>query len=239
MSAAGEFVETERKYDVRPDFDLPDLTGLASVAAVTPPRTYQLSAVYFDTEDLRLAVARITLRRRTGGTDAGWHLKLPATGDSRREVHAPLGEAAADVPTATGRAAVEVPVRLAARISAWTGGQPLLPIARLDTTRVLRYLTGHGDQVLAEIADDLVTGSLPVSDATQPGQPAPPDADPPGPPLPQPRWRQASTWREVEVELAAGPRDLLDLVGKRLVQAGAAPSSAASKLARLLAARQG
>ncbi|HEY5990150.1 MAG TPA: CYTH domain-containing protein, partial [Streptosporangiaceae bacterium] len=70
--------ETERKYEVDADFAVPDLSGLAGIAAVTGPRTHQLSAVYFDTTGFRLAAAHITLRRRTGGTDAGWHLKLPA-----------------------------------------------------------------------------------------------------------------------------------------------------------------
>jgi CYTH domain-containing protein len=226
---AGEFIETERKYEVGPDFALPDLTGLESVAAVSPPQTHQLSAVYFDTADLRLAAARITLRRRTGGTDAGWHLKLPAGAQSRREVHAALGEATAEVPAA-----------LAGKVSAWTGGQPLQPIAQLDTTRVVHHLTGPGDQVLAEIADDLVTGLLPAPDAAGTGVAAPEDAGPAGAGAQgQPRWQQASRWREVEVELAAGPRGLLDVVGERLLQAGATPSAAASKLSRLLAARQG
>src|SRR4249920_2761060 len=90
----GGFVETERKYEAAADFTLPDLAGLAGVAAITGPRTYRLRAVYFDTADLSLAAARITLRRRTGGTDAGWHLKLPVGVDSRREVHAPLGRGA-------------------------------------------------------------------------------------------------------------------------------------------------
>ncbi|WP_242418751.1 CYTH domain-containing protein, partial [Frankia sp. CpI1-P] len=43
----------------------------------TAPRTVTLDAVYYDSDDLRLARNQITLRRRTGGHDAGWHLKLP------------------------------------------------------------------------------------------------------------------------------------------------------------------
>src|SRR5512132_2852366 len=44
---AGGFVETERKYEAGADFSLPDLAGLAGVAAVTGPRIYRLRAVYF------------------------------------------------------------------------------------------------------------------------------------------------------------------------------------------------
>ena len=36
-----------------------------------------LSAVYHDTDDLRLARWEVTLRRRQGGVDEGWHLQLP------------------------------------------------------------------------------------------------------------------------------------------------------------------
>jgi hypothetical protein len=91
MSGAdGGKLEVENKYAVGPGFVVPDLSGLPGVAAVSSPHTYHLTAIYLDTPGFRLASAHITLRRRTGGTDAGWHLKLPA-GTARREVHAPLG----------------------------------------------------------------------------------------------------------------------------------------------------
>jgi CYTH domain len=222
---AGEFIETERKYEAAADFALPDLAGLDGVAAITGPRTYRLRAVYFDTRDYGLAKARITLRRRTGGTDAGWHLKLPAGTDSRREVHAPLG-----------RGAYAVPARLAELVVGWSNRQPLVPIALLATTRRLRRLAAEDGQVLAEIADDLVSGSLPEA---APGGPAGPGGVTgtrgPGPP----EWREVSRWREVEVELVTGSRELLGSVGDLLIRAGAVPSAAASKLSRLLASAPG
>src|SRR5215831_2297917 len=175
---AGEFVETERKYDAEAGFALPDLAELDGVAEVTGPQTYRLRAIYFDTTDFRLAAAKITLRRRTGGTDAGWHLKLPAGADSRREVHAPLG-----------RGASRVPARLADLVAGWTGGQPLSPIARLATTRRVRRLARGDGEVLAEVADDLVVGSLPAP--AGPGGADPGDAG-------LPKWREASRWREIE-----------------------------------------
>jgi hypothetical protein len=76
--------------------------------------------------------------------------------------------------------------------------------------------------VLAEVADDLVVGSLP----------APGGAG-------MPEWREASRWREIEIELVTGPRGLLDSAGGLLRRAGAAPSAAASKLSRLLASAPG
>jgi len=41
--------------------------------------------------DLRLTRSGLTLRRRRGGSDDGWHLKLPAGADSRDEVRLPSG----------------------------------------------------------------------------------------------------------------------------------------------------
>jgi len=96
MSGPDSSLEIERKYAVDAGFVVPDLSVVPGVAAVTGPRTYHLTAVYHDTPGQRLAAARITLRRRTGGTDAGWHLKLPAGAGARREVHAPLGPGTAD-----------------------------------------------------------------------------------------------------------------------------------------------
>jgi hypothetical protein len=214
MSAPDSTLEIERKYAVGADFVMPDLSRVPAVAAVTGPRTYHLTAVYLDTPGLRLAEAHITLRRRTGGTDAGWHLKLPA-GPARREVHEPLG-------AGTGA----VPPPLAAMVADWTGGEPLRPIARLQTTRTVRHLVDAAGRVLAEVADDEVTGSLPSGTPSHGGTP---DAEP----APDP-WRMVSAWREVEIELDRGPAEILDQAGRLLILAGARPSPSASKLSQLL-----
>ncbi|WP_435850725.1 CYTH domain-containing protein [Streptomyces mirabilis] len=81
--------ETERKYEAPSAKDtswLPDLTSVDGIASVVGASLDELDAVYYDTDDLRLVGASATLRRRTGGADAGWHLKLPMSGDSREEV---------------------------------------------------------------------------------------------------------------------------------------------------------
>ncbi|MFD0552756.1 CYTH domain-containing protein [Streptomyces rectiviolaceus] len=69
--------EIERKYDVGADVELPDLTGVAGIADVVHKGVVELDATYWDTSDQRLAASSVTLRHRTGGDDAGWHLKLP------------------------------------------------------------------------------------------------------------------------------------------------------------------
>ena len=151
-----DWLENEHKYDVGPDFVIPDLAGLAAGLGVSEPAVLHLAASYFDTPDLRLAAAKVTLRRRTGGTDAGWHLKLPVAPGTRRELQAPL---------APGSEAV--PEDLATRVSEWTGGQPLQIIAILETTRTVRHITGPAGQHLAEVADDLVIGRRPARDGTE------------------------------------------------------------------------
>ncbi len=196
-------METEQKFDVPAGFAVPTLTG-PGVASMTPPDVLHLSATYFDTAGLRLAAAKITLRRRTGGTDPGWHIKLPVSADTRRELHFPLDEGEH-----------EVPAPVAAEVARWTGGEPLRPVARLETTRTIRRLVDPAGQVLAEVADDAVTGSRP-----DPADPA--------------RWRLADQWRELEVELVSGHRNLLNAAAGQLRAAGAEPSRSASKLARVL-----
>jgi inorganic triphosphatase YgiF len=199
-----EQIETERKYDVEAGFVLPDLAGAGGAVSMSPPDVQRLEATYFDTDDLRLIGAHITLRRRTGGEDAGWHIKLPVGGDTRREVHFPLGP-----PSRV------VPAEIAAEVARWSGGAPLRPVARLETRRTVRRLVGGSGDVLAEVADDQVTGSRP--------DPADPAA-----------WRPQDTWREVEVELKSGAPELLDAAAAGLAPVGATPSRSASKLARVL-----
>ena len=102
MSTGGlsRYLEVERKFDVDASTQPPSFDGLPGVAWVERAETQALEAVYFDTAERDLASNRITLRRRTGGLDAGWHLKLPAGSDARTEVRMPLGSGAPDqVPT--------------------------------------------------------------------------------------------------------------------------------------------
>ncbi|RSS58228.1 CYTH and CHAD domain-containing protein [Streptomyces sp. WAC07061] len=88
--------EIERKFEfTTPGAEqrgVPDLTGTAGIAAVVDQGVTDLDAVYYDTPDQRLAADGLTLRRRTGGHDSGWHLKLPVAPGVRDEVTAPLGD---------------------------------------------------------------------------------------------------------------------------------------------------
>ena len=145
----GKHLETEQKYDAAADFVMPDLAGLGERTKAAGRQRYYLSATYYDTDELDLIKNRITLRRRVGGPDEGWHLKLPVRKDTRQEIRTPLAEG--DHGT--------VPARLAAQVQDITAGRPLHPIAILDTERTVVTLADRAGQPLAEVADDLVTAA--------------------------------------------------------------------------------
>jgi CHAD domain-containing protein len=191
-------VETERKFDAELGQPLPDLSGLA--CHVGAPDVKALEATYFDTADGRLARHGITLRRRTGGDDAGWHLKIPVGPDERLEVQRPLGRSERIVPKA-----------LLAQVRALVRDRALLPVGRLRTSRTEHRLLDDDGAALAVVADDVVHGQRLTGEAVE-----------------------ASTWREVEVELLGGDRVILEAVSRRLREGGLRPSAHASKLARVL-----
>lgn len=206
-SAIARHLEVERKFDVPDDGELipaPSFTG--AVAAVSEPISQVLDAVYFDTPTRELAARRITLRRRTGGTDSGWHLKLPAGPDTRTEIRAPL----ADGDDTT------VPGELLDMVLAVIRDRPLAPVARIATSRDVRLLHGADGSVLAEFCDDRV-------DASRIGTSEPAVR----------HWRE---WEVelIEVSTAVTDQGLLDRLGDRLLAAGAVPAGYGSKLARAL-----
>jgi len=145
-----EHLEIETKFDVDNELAMPDLTRLPGVVEVAGPTEHQLDATYFDTADLALAAARVTLRRRTGGEDAGWHLKLPLADQARNEVRFPLGDGDEAVP-AELLGAVRVLIR----------DRELTAVATLGTRRLVHRLLGDDGVVLAEVADDRVTAVVP------------------------------------------------------------------------------
>ncbi|MET9855624.1 CYTH and CHAD domain-containing protein [Streptomyces sp. NPDC006450] len=138
--------EIERKFEFSTTKagrrGVPDLTGTAAIAAVTDQGTAELDAVYYDTPDQRLAADGLTLRRRTGGKDAGWHLKLPVAPGVRDEITAPLGDTVPDALTALLRSRVR--------------DTPLEPQVRLLSSRKVSHLLDADGTLLAELATDAV-----------------------------------------------------------------------------------
>ncbi|MFZ0831607.1 MAG: CYTH and CHAD domain-containing protein [Mycobacterium sp.] len=145
-SNTARHTEVERKFDVLDATVSPSFDGLAAVARVVRIPAQTLDAVYYDTPGRDLAAHRITLRRRTGGSDAGWHLKLPAGPETRTEVRAALGEGD------------EVPFELRDVVLAIVRDRPLEAVARITTSRTVETLHDADGDALAEFADDQVSG---------------------------------------------------------------------------------
>jgi CHAD domain-containing protein len=256
------FREIERKYDAgraaAAALDaVKSMTGVAGVAAVSQQDEEILDAIYYDTEDLRLIRAGVTLRQRTGGEDAGWHLKLPVGADTRDEIRLPLaapaGKGAGKPPAAStakpptakpptakpssakasragsasrrvagpagkavsrrdGSATDAVPGELTALVRALTRDADLVPVVRMLTIRDVFWLLDGAGTVLAEISADHVSAEL-TNGST------------------------ATTWDEMEVELRAGDRRLLQAIDVRLRAAGARPAPTGTKLERALGDR--
>ena len=202
------YTETERKFEVVESTVTPSFDGLSAIARVERSPSQQLDAVYFDTPGRDLARHRITLRRRTGGSDAGWHLKLPAGPDTRTEVRAPLDDDAAADP-----ADAVVPESLRDVVLAIVRDRPLAPVARISTSRSVEMLYGPDGEALAEFCDDQVTASAEGGD--------------------EQCWRE---W-ELELVEVTDP-DLFDRLTNRLLDAGAQPAGHGSKLARVLASSE-
>ncbi|APT92157.1 metal-chelation protein CHAD [Corynebacterium phocae] len=199
-------LEIEQKFAVDIGVDLPSLAGAAGIGQETDREEQTLSAVYFDTEDLRLTRAKVTLRRRTGGNDAGWHIKMPASA-GRTEIHADLGAAEDDT---------EVPEVLLAHIRHLVRAHPLHPIAQVDNQRTeITFADASGTPAL-ELCDDNVTARsfLPGGEHTQ--------------------WREWEVELKAPVAGTEKGNQLLESAAAVLREAGAQASESPSKLASAL-----
>ncbi|GAA1902236.1 CYTH and CHAD domain-containing protein [Lapillicoccus jejuensis] len=188
-------------------------------------RVHDLHATYVDSPTWALLRRGLTLRRRTGGDDAGWHLKVPSSGArpggagggggahglvSRDEHHEPVAARSQAVPRGLRRL-----------VTALVLDEPLGPVAVLDTHRVAVPLLDETGRRWATLTDDTVTAHR---ERARHGD------DP-----------EVVTWREWEVELAeGGPGEgaadedgaRLDALVAALRGAGATDSPTTSKLRR-------
>lgn len=143
MSEPSRSIEIERTYDVDAATPLPDWSGVSGVVRVGEPEVRELDARYLDTDDLALALAGVALRRRTGGPDAGWHIKGPLVAGGRTELGWPLG------------ATDELPAPIAETLRQWTH-DAVTPLARIENTRTAYALLAADGGLLAEFVDDRV-----------------------------------------------------------------------------------
>ncbi|MFC5339065.1 EamA family transporter [Leucobacter denitrificans] len=155
MEPASESLEIERKYEVPADAEVPgsdvfETGGLSAGRSVT----HELHARYFDTADGVLARNRFALRMRTGGSDAGWHLKEKGE-HGTRELHWPIS---AELPAALAH-------ELSERLS--VDAADIAPLAELRTERRVMRLSDRNGAEVVELADDRVLatdlrGGVPV-----------------------------------------------------------------------------
>lgn len=210
--------EIERKYEATGETRVPDLTRVPGVSALVDRGVVELDAVYYDTPDLRLAADGLTLRRRTGGGDEGWHLKFPVASGIRDEIRAPLADT--------------LPGELAGLLRSRIRDGEVVPVVRLRSARDVRHLVDGNGTLLAELSVDTVRAErLPggaeaswteievelAEDSADAGA----DAD-------------AGAGAGADADAVTGTA-LLDAVEKRFKKAGIRPSTSASKLARALA----
>lgn len=141
-------IERELKLEAGADFELPDLTEVADGLPVASLPPQSLVATYYDTEDLVLLRAGITVRYRTGEDDPVWTLKLPAKGAdaflARREVVCKAPEA-------------PVPDEITGLLLARLRHRPLHAVARVETARrEIEIRSGDGDRLVV-VSDDAVS----------------------------------------------------------------------------------
>lgn len=204
-------LEIERKYDVDAGTPLPDWRALPGIARVGEAEPRALDARYLETADGALARAATALRRRTGGPDAGWHIKQ-STPEGKHETHWPLGD--------TGDAADsgDQPVVPAEIVAALAGiaAPPFLALARIRNARTAYALRDADGGLVAEFVDDRVEAT-------------------------DVRRGVTASWREWELELgSAAPTDpaaraaLFAAADELVAQAGGRVAASDSKLARIL-----
>jgi CHAD domain-containing protein len=116
----------------------------------TNPEPFTMLAVYHDTDELTLFRWGITLRRREGGADEGWHMKLPVAGSdgsARDEMHVPLDAGAVG----------SVPGAFVEVIAPLLREQALGAVVTLSTRRTPTLLLDGEGRARAEVVDDVVS----------------------------------------------------------------------------------
>lgn len=132
--------EIETKFDVAPDFAVPRLDSFAGKHGRVEVDVVRLASTYHDTTDHGLLSFRITLRRRLGDADTGWHLKIPAA-EGRTELRWPLeGD--------------EPPGEMVELLGPFLRGRPLHRAVTINTARTRHRLIAADGTLLAEVADD-------------------------------------------------------------------------------------
>jgi CHAD domain-containing protein len=146
--------EREVKLEASSSFVLPRLDGIGGLR-VLADEDVDLDADYYDTDDLRLTRAGMSLRYRS---DDGWTAKLPVAVRS-----AFLDRAEHLIPGGPG----EPPGDAKDLVRAWIRSAPLRVIGRLHTHRRRVRLGQRPGVTDVEVADDRVVASMPGTGRSQ------------------------------------------------------------------------
>ena len=122
------------------------------MAAGLDQEVRKLDNTYFDTPGAALRLFGITLRRRVGGSETGWQLKVPS-GTARTELQ-------------SGSRAKTLPPALAKGVEGLLAGESLDPVATIVTTRTAYRLLNADGELVLEIADDQVQSGPPDGEST-------------------------------------------------------------------------
>jgi CHAD domain-containing protein len=139
--------EQESKFEVDADWVMPPVAGLVPDGGRVEQEVRKLDNSYFDTPGAGLRLFGITLRRRVGGSETGWQLKVPS-GTARTELQ-------------SGSRAKSMPPALAKGVEGLRAGESLDPVATIVTTRTAYQFLNADDELVMEIADDQVESGPP------------------------------------------------------------------------------
>jgi CHAD domain-containing protein len=143
--------EQENKLEVDPDWAMPQVVDLVPEGGRLDLQVRKLDNTYFDTPGAGLRLFGITLRRRVGGSETGWQLKVPS-GTARTELQS---DSFAKTP----------PPEVAEGVEGLLAGESLVPVATILTTRTAYRLFNPEGELVLEIADDQVQSGPPDSES--------------------------------------------------------------------------
>lgn len=142
-----KITEKEDKFEVDTDWVMPQLTELLPDGGRLDQEIRTLDSTYFDTPGAGLRLFGITLRRRVGGSETGWQLKVPS-GTARTELQ-------------SGSWTETLPAALENGVDGLLAGEKLGAVATIKTTRTAYQLLNADGDLLMEIADDQVESGPP------------------------------------------------------------------------------
>jgi CHAD domain-containing protein len=139
--------EQEDKFEVDQDWVMPPVAELVPDGGRLDQEVRKLHNTYFDTPGAGLRLFGITLRRRIGGSETGWQLKIPS-GSARTELQ-------------SGSREKTLPPPLTEGVAGLLAGESLDPVATIVTARTAYQLLNADDELVLEIADDHVQSGPP------------------------------------------------------------------------------